>query len=126
MNLEACIAHAIHSELDIIEALPEVQALPMEELEDYIEHYVTSIHNDIFDTVCTHGEDFIRCKDSAGLCATLQSNGVKLPPTMLLKMCQTIMELSQMDATFILDTDDGSSLYHVKMEVDVNEEPVLA
>jgi hypothetical protein len=30
-------------------------------------------------------------------------------------MCQTILQLISIDARFILDTDDGKSLYYVKL-----------
>ena len=43
-----------------------------------------------------------------------------MPPTMLLRMCQTILQLSDIDAKFILDTEDGKSLYYLKMDVDVS------
>jgi hypothetical protein len=36
---------------------------------------------------------------------------------MLLRMCQTIMNLSSIDAKFILDTDDGKTLYYAKMVI---------
>jgi len=42
-------------------------------------------------------------------------SGVSLPPRMLLKMCQTIIQLQLLDAKFILDTDSGASLYFVKL-----------
>lgn len=117
MTLDACIAHAIHSDLDILEALPEVHELPMEELEPYIENYVTNIHSAIHEAVVETGEPFVRAKDAAGLCATLLDMGIGLPPTMLLKMCKTIVQLSELDARFILDTDEGSSLYYMKLDV---------
>lgn len=121
MTLDACIAHAIHSDLDILEALPEVHELPMEDLEDYIEGYVTNMHKKIHYAVLAAGDRFIRSKDSAGLCATLLKEGVNLPPHMLLKMCQTILQLSQIDAKFILDTDNGASLYHMKLDINLGE-----
>lgn len=121
MTLDACIAHAIHSDLDILEALPEVHDIPMEQLEEYIEQYVTGMHQHIHKNILTHGEPYIRSHDSAGLCATLLKVGIQLPPHMLLKMCQTIMQLSQIDARFILDTDEGSSLYYMKMEVEATD-----
>lgn len=117
MTLDACIAHAIHSDLDILEALPEIHDLAVEELEAYVEHYVTSMHQMIYKAILDHGDPFIRSKDSAGLCATLLKMGVALPPHMLLKMCQTIMQLSELEARFILDTEDGKSLYYMKMDL---------
>ncbi|MBI3618755.1 hypothetical protein HY213_01830 [Candidatus Peregrinibacteria bacterium] len=117
MSIDACIAHAIHSDLDIIEALPEVHEIPMEELETYVERFVVTIQETLYAVIAKCGEPFIRCKDAAGLCATCLDAGISLPPHMLLKMCQTILQLSQLDAKFILDTEDGKSLYYVKMNV---------
>ncbi|NLG07488.1 hypothetical protein GX553_03480 [Candidatus Peribacteria bacterium] len=119
MTLDACIAHAIHSDLDILEVLPEVHELAVEELEPYIERYVTEIHQRIYSTILESGEMFIRSHDSAGLCATLMKAGISLPPKILLKMCQTIMQLSELEARFILDTNDGKALYYLKMDIAV-------
>src|SRR5687767_13060684 len=47
MTIDACIAHAIHSDLDIIEALPEVQDLPVEELESYVERFVLNVQESL-------------------------------------------------------------------------------
>ena len=117
MTLDACIAHAIHSDLDILEALPEVHDLSLEELESYIEQYVTTIHHAIHQAITTNGEPYLRSKDAAGLCAVLLENGIDLRRKMLLHMCQTIMQLSELDAQFILDTEDGKSLYYMKVSV---------
>lgn len=115
MSIDACIAHAIHSDLDVLEALPEVQELPVEDLESYVERFVVTIQDSLYRVIRDSGEKYIRCKDAAGLCATCLESGISLPPHMLLKMCQTILELSEIDAKFILDTEAGTSLYYVKM-----------
>ena len=115
MTLDACIAHAIHSDLDIVEALPEVHDLPVEDLEVYVEKYVLTIQESLYNVILNRGDKYLQSKDAAGLCATCLEAGVSLPPHMLLKMCQTIMNLSQLDAKFILDTEEGTSLYYVKM-----------
>jgi len=117
MTLDACIAHAIHSELDILEVLPEVHDLSVEDLEPYVEKYVTNIHQSIYQAISKQGEAFLKSKDAAGLCATLMQIGISLPPHTLLRMCQTIMRLSELEARFILDTEDGKSLYYMKMDV---------
>jgi hypothetical protein len=117
MSIDACIAHAIHSDLDILEAIPEVHDLPVEELEPYIEHYVVEVQNSLRTVIQSRGEPYLRCKDAAGLCATCLEAGLTLPPAMLLKMCQTIVQLTSIDARFILDTDDGKSLYYVKLGI---------
>ncbi len=117
MTIDACIAHAIQSDLDIFEALPEVDELPVEELETYVERFVLSTQESLYKVIISRGEKFLRSKDAAGLCATCLESGVNLPPHMLLKMCQTILNLSQIDAKFILDTEEGKSLYYVKMVI---------
>ncbi|TSC58694.1 MAG: hypothetical protein Greene041619_404 [Candidatus Peregrinibacteria bacterium Greene0416_19] len=115
MSIDACIAHAIHSDLDIIEALPEVEAVPVEELEAYVERFVLNVQESMYNVITDRGEKYIRSHDAAGLCATCLEAGVGLPPHMLLKMCQTILQLTELDARFILDTDGGKSLYYVKI-----------
>ncbi len=117
MSIEACIAHAIRSDLDIIEALPEVQEVPVEDLEPYVEHYVVQVQENLRNVILAQGEPYLRSSDAAGLCATCLEAGIVLPPAMLLRMCQTIMQLQSLDARFILDTEEGKSLYYVKMAV---------
>lgn len=117
MTIDACIAHAIRTDLDVLEAIPEVQQLPMEEMETYVERFVLNVQESLYNVVLQHGEPYIRAHDAAGLCATCLESGVALPPHMLLRMCQTIMQLSTLDAKFILDTEDGKTLYYVKMTV---------
>lgn len=119
MSIDACIAHAIHSDLDIFEALPEVHEIPVEDLEPYVERFVLQVQESMYQVIMTDGERYIRAKDAAGLCATCLEAGVSLPPAMLLRMCQTILQLSEVDAKFILDTEAGTSLYYVKMAVNV-------
>lgn len=115
MTIETCIAHAIHKDLDIIEALPEVQELPVEQLENYVERYVLQVQESLRDVIEAKGDAFLRSKDAAGLCAACMEGGVGLPPRMLLRMCQTIIQLTTLDARFILDTNAGTSLYYVRM-----------
>ena len=117
MSIDACIAHAIHNDLDIVEVLPEIHDIPMEDLEQYVEQYVVKLQDSLRDVVRDQGEPFIRAKDAAGLCAIVQAAGVALPARMLLNMCQTIIRLSELDARFILDTEEGVSLYYMKMEL---------
>ena len=117
MTIETCIAHAIHKDLDVLEAPPEIQDLPVEELEPYVEQYVLYVQETLVTVIREKGEPYIRSKDAAGLCATCLESGVNLPARMMLRMCQTIMNLSQIDAKFILDTDEGASLYFVKMAI---------
>lgn len=117
MTLEACVAHAIHSDLDILEIMPDVHELPLEELEGYIENYIVSLQQSMVDTIRDIGNQFLDSKDAAGLCATCMSAGIEIPPRMLLRMCQTILRLREVDARFIGDTEDGKSIYYMKLQV---------
>ncbi|MFA6039458.1 MAG: hypothetical protein WCV62_06640 [Candidatus Peribacteraceae bacterium] len=117
MSIEACIAHAIRSDLDIVAALPEVHEVPVEDLEPYVERYVVQVQEALRNVIQERGEPYLRSKDAAGLCATCLEAGVTIPPTMLLKMCQTILQLSALDAKFILDTEEGKTLYYVKLTI---------
>jgi len=115
MSIEACIAHAIHSDLDILEVLPEVQELPVEDLEPYIEKFVVQVQDSLYRIIMERGDSYIQANDAAGLCATCLESGISIPAPMLLKMCQTITQLSTIDAQFILDTEEGASLYYMKI-----------
>ncbi len=117
MNLEACIAHAIHNDLDIVELLPDVHELPLEDLETYIEQFVVNIQQSLLQVIRKQGERFVRGKDAAGLCATCLQAGVEIPAETLLRMCNTILRLSEIDARFIGDTEAGESVYYMKMEL---------
>ena len=119
MSIDACIAHAIHSDLDILEVLPELKNMPVEKLETYIERYVVNVQNTLRTIIVQKGDSYIRSKDAAGLCATCMESGVSIPAKMLLKMCQTVVQLSAIDARFILDTDDGTSLFYMKLDIDL-------
>lgn len=117
MSIEACIAHAIHKDLDILEALPIVYELPMEDLETHIDSYIQNLQETMVKTVKSLGEPYIKSKDAAGLCVTCLRAGVTLPPEMMLKMCQTILQLTMIDARFIADNNEGVSVYYMKMEL---------
>lgn len=121
MSIDACIAHAIHSDLDILEVLPELKGMPVESLEPYIENYILTVQEEMRNTIVSNGDRFIRSKDAAGLAATCMEAGIGIPPKMLLKMCQTILQLSSIDARFILDTEEGASLFYVRMSVDMKQ-----
>ncbi len=117
MSIEACIAHAIHKDLDIVEVLPEVYEMPVEELENHIDDYIHSLQQSLVRTIKTLGEPYIRSKDAAGLCVTCLRAGVTVPPEMLLKMCHTILQLSALDAKFIADTEEGEAIYYMKLTI---------
>lgn len=115
MNIESCIAHAINSDLDVLAAFPELEDLPIDELESTVERYVRDIQTSLQAVILRKGDQYLRAKDAAGLCATCLHAGV-LPqrPQMLLQICQTIVQLVSVDARFVLE-NEGKSLFYVKM-----------
>jgi len=56
MSIDACIAHAIHSDLDILEVLPEVKHMAVEELEPYIENYILTVQQSLRGVIVEKGE----------------------------------------------------------------------
>ena len=119
MSIEACIAHAIHKDLDVLEALPEVYELPIEDLEPHIERYIQNLQDTLVKTIRSLGEPYIKSKDPAGLCIICLRAGVKLPPEMMLKMCRTILQLSTIEARFVADNAEGTSVYYMKLSLKV-------
>ncbi len=117
MSIEACIAHAIHKDLDILEVLPDVYELPIDVLESHIDGYIHQVQDSLVQTIKTLGEPYLKSKDAAGLCITCLRAGINLPPEMLLKMCHTILNLSAIDARFIADDANGTSVYYMKLEI---------
>lgn len=117
MTIDACIAHAIHADLDILKVLPELKNMPVERLEPYIEEYILTVQQDLRMVIVQEGTQYLKAQDAAGLCATCMDAGIGIPPEILLKMCRTILELSIIDARFILDTEEGASLFYMKMEI---------
>lgn len=123
MNIESCIAHAINSDLDILAAFPELEDLPIDTLESTVERYVRNIQTSLQAVILEEGDRYVRAKDAGGLCATCLDLSEripdfvllgKIPDTMLLKICQTIMQLVSVDAQFIVE-NEGKSLFYIKM-----------
>jgi hypothetical protein len=121
MNIDSCIAHALHKDLDILEAVPSIRHLPMEKLEESVEKYVNAVQESLKNVVAEQGEKFIRARDAAGLCAACLDAGVQMPPRMLLKVCQTIVQMRSVDAVHVMNTLDGESLFYMKMQVEIPE-----
>lgn len=123
MSIDACIAHAIHSDLDIITVCPEYKNdIPVGDIGKSVEAYILHMQQEIVDVVKGRkGRKFLKRKDAAALCATMLKAGIDVPVDMLLKMCKTIIQLYDIESTFILDTEDGISLYYLKVKIDVSD-----
>ncbi len=118
MTLDACIAQAISSEFDIIDALPEVQTLPLHEVEGYVQEYVLTMHETLRSVIEAEGEQFITSQDAAGLCTICQEAGISVPPTMLINVCRAIIEHYIIEAQCMLQTPDGQTVWWLKMNID--------
>lgn len=118
MSLEAAIAHAIRNDLDIIQVMPQLNTLPIDQLQGHIEDYILDIQDALYHTITQKGEPYLRSQDAAGLCATCLEEGLHLPPKILLRMCQTIIQLNRLEAQFILDTPEGTTLYYARMDIE--------
>lgn len=117
MTLETSIAQAISKDFDILEAMPDIYAIPIDQLEPYVEEYIHRVHDTLRTILHQKGDAYLRSKDAAGLCALCLDNGISLPPRMLLKICQTIIALQVIDTRCVIETPNGYVLYFVKMTV---------
>ena len=101
----------------VASATPWLCELPVEEIEPYVTEFVHRIHDSLSEAVRVNGEPYLRARDAAGLCAACMERGVVLPVRMLLKMCQTIIQMSTLEAELIAETPTGECLYFAKMTV---------
>ena len=115
MRLDLCVAQAINSDLDIVEALPIVTEMPIEKIEPNVRLFVQEIQGELCRAIRLGGEECLQRGDAAGLCVTCLEAGVSLPPHMLLKMCETIVALYPTKVS-ILNTARGP-IYLVQMTV---------
>ena len=118
MALDACIAQAISSEFDILKALPEMQTLPLHELEGYVEQYILTMHESIRSVIETQGEQFIVTQDAAGLCVCCQEAGVSIPSETLIKVCRAIIKHYVIHAECMMNTPDGQTVWWMKINID--------
>jgi hypothetical protein len=92
MTIDQCVAHAISSDFDLRTAWPEVDAVPIEQLEAVIADYIDSLQERLTEAVRL-GEHHLQEADTAGLCEHLVAHQIALPLPMLLAMSRTIVEL---------------------------------
>lgn len=116
MTLDACVAHAINKDFDIVEAYPGIQDLNIDDLERVVEEYVSDLHNE---WVGALKEDERLIDNPAYFLAEIikDRTTIDIPLKMRVKMCETIKSLKDIDARFILETDSGACLYYVKMDI---------
>lgn len=116
MTIETCVAHAIHKDLEITKALPEVYDTPFDKLEELIYSYIERLQNKLSIEIRKR-EKLI--KEPNRMALSLIESEFPLPEDLLVKMCETISNLSDIKAKFIADTPEGASLYHIILEMTI-------
>lgn len=116
MHLDVCIAHAIHQDLDIMEALPQLAVAKLEEIAPMVERYVLKLQSSFAETLSGPAKHLLDAGEPIKLaCACLMAN-VPAPLPSLRKMCQTIVELYGIQSRLV-GTRDGKPIYEVDMNV---------
>lgn len=117
MNISVCIAHAIHKELDIIEAIPTIHDVPTEQLETYVERYVLNVQSMMDKAITSNNLENGDAESIARVCSEAK---VPVPDPMLRKMAKMIVSLRASDCKEIVIAD-GVRVFHMRMTIDLSE-----
>jgi hypothetical protein len=119
MTIDACVAHAISRDLDVLEALPQVQLYPVEWIDPLVAAFMDRVQERLSKAVVEHGVRYLQRHDAAGLCRALLNAQVGVLPAMLLEMCETMVSLYALEVRFLGDTPDFRPVFEVRMAMDV-------
>lgn len=90
-----CIALSIYRYIEVLDIVPSVLTMPIEAVEDSVDVFISSLHDDIERAIIQEGgEFFIQSKDPAGLASFIHSRVFRLQHckgSTLLKMAQLII-----------------------------------
>lgn len=92
MTIPSCVAIAINDELDVAEAWPGIENIPVEDLAVSVDGFIDDLEQTMTRVIEEQGLPYLLSNDAAGLCTILLGR-VRLPFPMLLKICRTIIEL---------------------------------
>jgi hypothetical protein len=92
MSIDHAVAIAIHDDLDIAQAWPQIEQLPVEALAPAIDDFIEDLQEALTDAIEEKGIPYLVAGDAGGLCEALLGR-VRVPFPMLLKMCRTIVEM---------------------------------
>jgi hypothetical protein len=81
---------AIHDDLNIVQAWPEIDSVPVEDLTLTVDCYINELEQTMTRTIEEKGLPYMLSKDAAGLC-TILLDRVRFPFPRLLRMCQSIV-----------------------------------
>ena len=110
MTTNQAVAIAIHRDLDILEALHEVQDMDVEKLESYLEKYIVKIQEQFADAVAG-------CNSADEMFQAVIKEDVSLPKAMILKMCKTIEECKRIDCEYRGQRPDGKHAYLIRLSI---------
>ena len=71
MTIDACVAHAISRDLDVLEALAQVQLYPVEWIDPLVAAFVDRLQERLSKAVVEYGVRYQQRHDAAGLCRAL-------------------------------------------------------
>lgn len=91
MTVDLAVAHALASDLDIVEIMPDVRNLPIEQIEGRVNDFLDELQVELTMAIEERGQPYLKARDAAGLCTVLPPLGIPFP--ILLRVCQTIVHL---------------------------------
>jgi len=93
MTIDCVVAQALELDLDVVEALPELQTLPIEEVESRIDDFLDRLQDGLVDAIESRGMCYLVTGDAAGLCEMLLGEALAIPLPMLLRLCRSIVSI---------------------------------
>ena len=117
MIIPLAIAHAIHTDVDISICMIGYDDMDIGTSELYCKKVVKTMILDM-----PEGIKALSRESAPELCAHILSVGFDyVPEKTVIDMCQTIIKFMRFDARFIADTDDGQSVFHVRLTIEVSD-----
>lgn len=123
MDYSPMIWNALQENLDVGQAYPVVYTMTPQTIELFVGSVYNKLHDKILVALMENGEQYIAKNDGLGLALLFFGKGIKLPPTMLLKIAKDICQLGQRVARWIapLHKQQGD-LWYCKLYLDLTQE----
>lgn len=130
MDFSPQIISAMQEKLDIGQAFPIVYTMTPNTIELFAGSVFTKLHNRIVEAMKDEGEEFVENNDPLGLSLLLLRNRVRLPPQMLLDICEDIVKKARGWTKWICPTGDSmpgqeGGLWYCKLYVDLAQDEKL-
>jgi len=123
MIIPLAIAHAIHNDVDISICMIGYDDMDIGTIEGAVEDFIADMQDDLCMILdMPEGIKALSRESAPELCAHILSVGFDyVPEKTVIDMCQTIIKFMRFDARFIADTDDGQSVFHVRLTIEVSD-----